>query len=57
MAKTVKVDGYTRKAHDRKGAKVKGHGRKGGKVKQTKVEGYTRKAPSKAPKGRQGSLL
>lgn len=55
MSKTVKVEGYTRKATHRKGGKVKAHSRKGADVKQTKVAGYTRKAPSK--KAKAGQLL
>lgn len=58
MAKTVKVDGYVRDSHHRKGGKVKSYGRKGADVKRTKVDGYTRKAPSKKPaKGKQGQLI
>ncbi len=55
MSKTVKVEGYTRKATHRKGGKVRQHSRKGADVKATKVAGYTRKAPSK--KAKAGQLL
>ncbi len=55
MGKTVKVEGYERKATHRKGGKVRQHSRKGADVKATKVAGYTRKKPSK--KAKTGQLL